>query len=76
MSKNRIGIPVKEEARRKIAESKQGEKNYNTKLTVDDVKRIRKLKDKTTISKIAEKFDISYIHVCNILRRKVWKHVK
>lgn len=76
MSKNRVGIPVKEEARRKIAFSKQGEKNYNAKLTAGDVKKIRKLKDKTTISNIAEKFDISYIHVWNILRRKVWKHLK
>ncbi len=33
MSANRIVIPVKEPVRKKIAFTKQGEKNYNTRLT-------------------------------------------
>ena len=43
ISANRIGVPVKEEARRKIAASKQGQKNWNTRLTEVDVLKIRKL---------------------------------
>lgn len=76
MSKNRVGIPVKEEARKKIALSKQGEKNYNTRLDVDEVKKIRSLEGKMKITEVAEKFSISYVHVVNIWRKKVWKHVE
>jgi phage gp16-like protein len=76
MSRNRIGIRVKEEARIKIALSKQGEKNYNTRLTVGDIKNIRKMQDKMTIMAVADRFGISYVHVVNIWNRKVWKHVK
>lgn len=75
MSRNRIGIPVKEEARRKIAATKQGEKNYNTRLDAETVRKIRSLEGKMKISKVADKFSISYVHVVNIWKRKVWKHV-
>ncbi len=76
MSRNRIGIPVKEEARKKIAFSKQGEKNYNTRLTENDIINIRKLADKVSFSEIAEKFEVSEGHIYNIVRKKAWKHVK
>jgi rRNA maturation endonuclease Nob1 len=89
MSENRIGIPVPEEARKKIAASKQGQKNWNTRLSEADILKIRKLagnKDskpkgkrvklgKYTITEIAEMFGISPVHVINIRRRKVWKHI-
>lgn len=75
MSRNRIGIPVKEEARRKIAATKQGEKNYNTRLDAETVRKIRSLEGKMKISKVADKFSISYVHVVNIWKKKVWKHV-
>lgn len=82
MSANRIGIPVKEPARKKIAFTKQGEKNYNTRLAEKDVVKIKKLaatlnsnrrkkKGELTIRDIAEKFGISQIHVINIKRGKV-----
>jgi len=87
ISENRIGVPVKEEARKKIAASKQGQKNWNTRLTPKDVLKIRKLaatlnsskkkkKGELTILDIAEMFGISQVHVINIHKRKVWKHVK
>ncbi len=66
MSKNRVGIPVKEEARKKIAFSKQGEKSYNTRLTADEVMKIRRGEGKMTIAKTAAKFSISQVHVINI----------
>ena len=87
MTESRIGIPVKEEARKKIAASKQGRKNWNTRLTEADILKIRKLaatlnsskkkkKGELTILDIAEKFGISQVHVINIRKRKVWKHLK
>jgi hypothetical protein len=90
MTENRIGIPVKEEARKKIAVSKQGQKNWNTRLTEEEVLKIRKLAGKSdakpkgrrvklgkyTITEIAEMFQISPVHVINIRKRKVWKHLK
>lgn len=76
MSRNRIGIPVQEEARKKIAVTKQGEKNYNTRLDAETVGKIRSLEGKMKISKVADKFSISYVHVVNIWKRKVWKHIK
>jgi len=76
MSRNRIGISVNEEARKKIAATKQGEKNYNTRLDAETVRKIRSLEGKMKISKVADKFSISYVHVVNIWKKKVWKHVK
>jgi hypothetical protein len=90
MSENRMGIGVTEEARQKIALSKQGEKNWNTRLTPEDILKIRKLagndnsKPKSkrtklgeyTITEIAEMFGISPVHVINIRKRKVWKHIE
>ena len=90
MLQNRIGIGVAEPARNKIAESKQGAKNWNTRLTPEDVFKIRKLagndnakpKGKRTrlgdytIAEIAEMFGVSQSHVINIRKRKVWKHVE
>ena len=90
ISANRMGVPVKEEARIKIAASKQGQKNWNTRLTPEDVLKIRKLagndnakpKGKRTrlgeytITEIAEMFGISPVHVINIRKRKVWKHIE
>ena len=75
MSRNRIGIPVNEEARKKIAATKQGEKNYNTRLDAETVRKIRSLEGKMKISEVAERFSISYVHVVNIWKKKVWKHV-
>ena len=89
ISANRMGVPVKEEARIKIAASKQGQKNWNTRLTEADILKIRKLAGnadskpkgkrvklgKYTITEIAEMFGISPVHVINIRKRKVWKHI-
>ncbi len=82
ISENRMGVPVKEEARKKIAASKQGQKNWNTRLTPKDILKIRKLAATLTSSKkkkkgelriidIAEMFGISQVHVINIKKRKV-----
>lgn len=87
MSQNRVGIGVPEAARKKIAISKQGGKNWNTKLTVKDILKIRRLAEgeksrgkrtkrgELTIAEIAEMFQISTVHVINIRDKKVWKHV-
>jgi hypothetical protein len=75
ISKGRIGVGVSEEARAKIAFSKQGAKNYNTKLSADMVYEIRSLEGRKTIASTANKFGISNIHVINIWKRKVWKHL-
>mgnify|MGYP001577870809 CR=1 FL=1 len=68
---------------------KQGQKNWNTRLTEKDILKIKKLAGnadakpkgkrvklgKYTITEIAEMFGISPVHVINIRRRKVWKRI-
>ena len=54
-----------------------GENHYNTCLTEQDVKEIRKLYQETqmTQKEIGELFDINYVTVSDIVRRMSWKHV-
>lgn len=75
ISKNRIGIPVKESAKIKIALTKQGERNWNSKLTAEKVLEIRSLENKFPISYIAKKYKISYAHTKAIILKKRWKHI-
>lgn len=73
------------ETRRKISKAhrgkekpeKQGSRHHNSKLTEDDVLKIRKIyKEKnTTHAKLAEKFNISRSMVGFIVRRENWKHI-
>jgi len=75
MSRNRIGIEPSEESKIKNAFAKQGEKNYNTRLTVADVLKIRSLEGKMTLAEGAERFAVSPAHIYSIWRGRVWKHV-
>lgn len=54
-----------------------GEQNGQSVLTEQDIYSIRNMYATTdlTQNKIAEKFGISGGHVCNIVNRKVWKHL-
>lgn len=53
-----------------------GEKHAMAKLTVDDIREIRRLNNiGITGRDIAKKFDISPPTVCNIVKKKSWKHI-
>jgi len=75
ISRGHIGIEPSEESKRKNAFAKQGEKNYNTRLTTADVLKIRSLEGKMTLAEGAERFAVSPAHIYSIWRRRVWKHI-
>lgn len=74
-TKKQKGIKLSQEAKDKIALTKQGEKNYNAILKVSDIMRIRTLAENLTQADIAELYKISGSHISNIINKKVWKHV-
>jgi hypothetical protein len=52
--------------------SRKGELNNNSKLTVENIKEIRSLIDLKTTKELSEKFKISKPHIRNIKNNKVW----
>src|SRR3990167_2503573 len=52
-----------------------GEKNKSAKLTMKEVKEIRCLSGKISQQKIADYFNISQIHVSQIIRKIRWRHL-
>ena len=52
----------------------KGEKHGTSKLTADDVRKIRKTAG--TTYQIAEQFGISRVVVCKIINRELWKSVE
>lgn len=52
-----------------------GENNGNSKLTINQVKKIRILKGKFTQKQIAKIFDVKYQTISDIHRNKIWRHV-
>lgn len=61
-----------------ISKDRRGEAQRSAKLTSDDVRQIRKLYSRGIYnqSQIGSLFNISSAHVCAIIKRKYWKHVK
>jgi hypothetical protein len=53
----------------------RGEKNKNSKLTADDVRRIREMYGAYTGKQLAELFHVHYSNIGYILNRITWKHV-
>ena len=54
----------------------KGESHYNSKLTSEDIKAIRKMAESgKKIGFICYKYDITSIHAKSIIERKSWKHV-
>lgn len=55
----------------------RGERHPGAKLTVDDVRAIRKLRSEgNSLSKIAKLHGVNITSVYNITNRKTWKHVE
>jgi hypothetical protein len=53
-----------------------GENNHSAKLTEEDVRKIREYHSKGILQKdLAEMYEVSKQGICNIVNRKVWKHV-
>lgn len=53
-----------------------GSRHWKTKLTEEDVRRIRQLrKDGTRPTDLALEFDLSVASIINICARRIWKHV-
>lgn len=54
-----------------------GERHPSSLLTDEKVRQIKKMHMETkSLKKVAEEFGISRVHVHNIVKQKVWKHVK
>jgi DNA-binding transcriptional regulator YiaG len=51
-----------------------GEKHHNSKLTIKDIKEIRKSVDMTQ-RKLAKKYGVGQRTIVDILQRKTWKHI-
>lgn len=56
---------------------KKGEKHHFVKITEDDVRNIRGLKETTNIKNVdlANKFNVSQQTICDILKRRSWCHI-
>lgn len=52
--------------------SRKGELNNSSKLTVENIKEIRSLINLKTIKELSEKFKISRSHISNIKNNKAW----
>lgn len=60
-----------------LRESSEGENNHFSKLSEEDVKKIREMVnvDKVSKYKVAAKFDVNYSCVYKIIKRQSWKHL-
>lgn len=52
-----------------------GQKHKMAKLTDEDVLAIRKIDRSQSLEEISNRFGVSKATVCNILKRKSWKHL-
>lgn len=69
------GTKVKDTSKMKVAQ--RGERNGNCRLSVEDVKKIKKYLEKgVTQKELAEKYGVSKTHINNIANNKRWKNVK
>ena len=64
-----------QEAYRMGLTNNTGEHNGRSKLTVEDVRAIRRLAKSRTRIAIANRYKVSDAVVCDIVNRKSWKHV-
>lgn len=53
----------------------RGEKHSNARLSRQDIEEIRDLRGGLKQSEIAEQFGVSSSHICEIQKRRKWKHV-
>jgi len=67
-----------EETKRKQSEKMKGVNNPNSKLTVNDVIKVRVLleKENMTQKEIAKIFGVNYMVISRIKNRRNWVHVK
>ena len=74
---SRFGKKISEETRnKKIKSAKKGEDNKSSKLTNENVFKIRKLHIETISSyKIAKMFNVSKGTILAIINKKTWKHI-
>ena len=74
---SRFGKKISEETRnKKIKSAKKGEDNKSSKLTNENVFKIRKLHIETISSyKIAKIFNVSKGTILAIINKKTWKHI-
>lgn len=63
------------QTKRKISKANQGEKSPTSKLTEEEVLKIRKLTNYIYDIKIAKIFKVSQSAINNIKNRKTWKHI-
>lgn len=52
-----------------------GEAHKMAKLTESEVKKIRQIGYSQNLKETADQFGVSRATICNILKRKVWKHI-
>lgn len=53
----------------------QGEANNHAKLTEEDVRSIRAIYPAKNLTELAAMFGVTKANVCQIVKRKTWKHV-
>lgn len=69
-----VGMKHSTETRKKMSESRQGEKHYNSKMTWEQIRQIRDLRSQEyyTSSEMAKKYGISKANVSKILANTAW----
>lgn len=72
------GVGNMKHAREVLGYRCKGEDSSNAKLTESDVREIiRKYKTgKYTYAEIAKDYPVHHAHLCSIVKRKLWKHLK
>lgn len=53
-----------------------GEKRYNSKLSINDIRKIRKLINKESLRSIAKKFNVSHTTIYGIKTGRIWRMVQ
>lgn len=77
MSAAKMGHIVSEETRAKISAAVRGERRPQAKLTEDDVREIRRIyaTGNWTYAQLAKRFNVGITTICDVVRRKAWKHI-
>lgn len=71
-----LGTTLSDETKAKMSEQHKGSKNSQSKLTEDDVRKIRSMiANGYTYSQIAELFNVTRANVRMIATYKTWKHI-
>jgi len=72
------GVSNMKHAREKLGFNQRGENSSNAKLTEDNVIDIINMykTGKYTYAQIAKNYNVHHGHICSIVNRKFWKHLK